>query len=117
MEGLRFRGYKAFTQEYVEILEFEKINVFIGRNNSGKSSCLDIIEDIIDANALAKNPFLKNGLEIQFVYPFSEEEIRYFFRENVSGAGIEIDHYAFGKKYILPLSKVVFYKRQLGQSY
>ena len=61
MEGLRFRGYKAFTQEYVEILEFEKINVFIGRNNSGKSSCLDIIEDIIDANTLVKNPFLKNG--------------------------------------------------------
>lgn len=57
MEGLRFRGYKAFTQEYVEILEFEKINVFIGRNNSGKSSCLDIIEDIIDANALAKTRF------------------------------------------------------------
>ena len=100
MEGLRFRGYKAFTQEYVEILEFEKINVFIGRNNSGKSSCLDIIEDIIDANALAKNPFLKNGLEIQLVHPLSEEEIRYVFRENVSGAGIEIDHYAFGKKYI-----------------
>lgn len=25
MEGLRFRGYKAFTQEYVEILEFEKL--------------------------------------------------------------------------------------------
>lgn len=40
MEGLRFKGYKSFTQEYVEILEFEKINVFIGKNNSGKSSCL-----------------------------------------------------------------------------
>lgn len=61
---------------------------------------MDIIEDIIDANALAKNPFLKNGLEIQLVHPLSEEEIRYVFRENVSGAGIEIDHYAFGKKYI-----------------
>lgn len=35
MEGLRFKGYKSFTQEYVEILEFEKINVFIQKTTQG----------------------------------------------------------------------------------
>ena len=25
MDGLRFKGYKSFIKEYVEILEFEKI--------------------------------------------------------------------------------------------
>lgn len=101
MEGLRFKGYKSFTQEYVEILEFEKINVFIGKNNSGKSSCLDIIKDIIDPNELNKNPFLKNGLEIQLVHALSEEEIRYVFSENTFGGGIPTEnHYMFGKNYI-----------------
>lgn len=101
MEGLRFKGYKSFTQEYVEILEFEKINVFIGKNNSGKSSCLDIIKDIIDPNELDKNPFLKNGLEIQLVHALSEEEIRYVFSENTFGGDIPTEnHYMFGKNYI-----------------
>lgn len=101
MEGLRFKGYKSFTQEYVEILEFEKINVFIGKNNSGKSSCLDIIKDIIDPNELDKNPFFKNGLEIQLVHALSEEEIRYVFSENTFGGGIPTEnHYMFGKNYI-----------------
>lgn len=101
MEGLRFKWYKSFTQEYVEILEFEKINVFIGKNNSGKSSCLDIIKDIIDPNELDKNPFLKNGLEIQLVHALSEEEIRYVFSENTFGGGIPTEnHYMFGKNYI-----------------
>lgn len=101
MEGLRFKGYKSFTQEYVEILEFEKINIFIGKNNSGKSSCLDIIKDIIDPNELDKNPFLKNGLEIQLVHALSEEEIRYVFSENTFGGGIPTEnHYMFGKNYI-----------------
>lgn len=101
MEGLRFKGYKSFTQEYVEILEFEKINVFICKNNSGKSSCLDIIKDIIDPNELDKNPFLKNGLEIQLVHALSEEEIRYVFSENTFGGGIPTEnHYMFGKNYI-----------------
>lgn len=101
MEGLRFKGYKSFTQEYVEILEFEKINVFIGKNNSGKSSCLDIIKDIIDPNELDKNSFLKNGLEIQLVHALSEEEIRYVFSENTFGGGIPTEnHYMFGKNYI-----------------
>lgn len=101
MEGLRFKGYKSFTQEYVEILEFEKINVFIGKNNSGKSSCLDIIKDIIDPNELDKNPFLKNGLEIQLVHALSEEKIRYVFSENTFGGGIPTEnHYMFGKNYI-----------------
>ena len=101
MEGLRFKGYKSFTQEYVEILEFEKINVFIGKNNSGKSSCLDIIKDIIDPNELDKNPFLKNGLEKQLVHALSEEEIRYVFSENTFGGGIPTEnHYMFGKNYV-----------------
>lgn len=43
---LRFKGYKSFTEKYAAINEFANITVFIGRNNSGKSSCIDIIENL-----------------------------------------------------------------------
>ena len=42
--GIQFSGYKLFCEE--STLEFDKItniNVIIGKNNSGKSSLLDVI--------------------------------------------------------------------------
>ena len=56
MDGFGFKGYKSF-KEYAEIEEVEKINVFIGRNNSGKSSCIDIVENLTSAQVLASNKF------------------------------------------------------------
>lgn len=101
MEGLRFRGYKSFQGVYVDIPEIEKINIFIGKNNSGKSSCLDIIENLIAPEILARNKFLKDGLEIQIIHELSEEEIRYVFPENTYGGVISTrNHYEFGKQYI-----------------
>lgn len=101
MEGLRFKGYKSFSGEYADIPEIKKINVFIGRNNSGKSSCLDIVENIIDPDVLSRNPFLKNGLDIQLIHELSEAEVKYVFPENTYGGGIsERNHYLFGKKFI-----------------
>lgn len=41
--GIRFRNYKSFKNEYAEI-PINRITVLIGRNNCGKSSCIDIIE-------------------------------------------------------------------------
>ena len=101
MEGLRFKGYKSFSGGYVEIPEIEKINVFIGRNNSGKSSCLDIVENIINPDVLGRNPFLKNGMDIQLIHELSEAEVEYVFPKNTYGGGIsDRNHYLFGKKFI-----------------
>lgn len=42
---LRFKNYKSFTGSAFEELDFSKpVNVFIGKNNTGKSSILDIID-------------------------------------------------------------------------
>lgn len=100
MDGFGFKGYKSF-KEYVEIEEVEKINIFIGRNNSGKSSCIDIVEDLTSAQSLANNKFLKEGLDIQVIHELSEQQVQYVFSKNAYEGGIAgRSHYEFGKNYI-----------------
>ena len=42
---VQFSGYKSFRRNDKNILDaIGKVNVIIGKNNSGKSSLLDIIE-------------------------------------------------------------------------
>ena len=48
-EELRFKGYKSFS-DYSSISTIKNVNVFIGRNNSGKSSCIDIVQYLVDDN-------------------------------------------------------------------
>ena len=44
IDTIRFKNYKSFSSSAFEELDFSKpVNVFIGKNNSGKSSILDII--------------------------------------------------------------------------
>lgn len=101
LEGVRFKDYKSFIAEYTSIENIEKINVFIGRNNSGKSSCLDIIENLINPYVLAANKFQKNDLDIQVIHKLQESDISSVFSRTTGGGGIPgSNHYEFGKNYI-----------------
>lgn len=43
-DSLRFKGYKSFPNDvFCEISSIKYLNLFIGKNNSGKSSALDVI--------------------------------------------------------------------------
>ena len=44
IDGFRISGYRSFGAHEQEIGELEKVNVFIGKNNSGKSNILRFIE-------------------------------------------------------------------------
>jgi hypothetical protein len=100
INGIKFKGYKSFTKEYADINSISNINVFIGRNNSGKSSCLDIIENLTNVESLSHNAFLNNGLEIEIGHNLSDSEIRRVFRNDTFGGGISGNHYEFGKNFI-----------------
>ena len=54
-EELRFKGYKSFS-DYSSISTLKNVNVFIGRNNSGKSSCIDVVQYLVDDNFKIKVP-------------------------------------------------------------
>ncbi len=53
IDSISFRRYKSFKENYATI-KMNRVNVVIGRNNSGKSSCIDIIEALTDADLFRK---------------------------------------------------------------
>lgn len=50
LNSFYFEGYKAFTVGRNELKELRLMNVLIGKNNSGKTSVLDIVSAIIDVD-------------------------------------------------------------------
>ena len=75
ISGLRFTGYKSFTEEYADIDELSNITVFIGRNNSGKSSCIDVIEKFINPDELATFQHEQKDLIIEIENTLYENDI------------------------------------------
>ena len=50
--NIAFKGYKVFSKDsYTTMNNISRVNVIIGKNNSGKTSLLDIIGLIYDANS------------------------------------------------------------------
>ena len=99
--GIMFKNYKSFKNEYVDMLELGKINIFIGRNNSGKSSCLDIIESLTDVEVYRENAFRNEKFKIILTHELSDEDIRFVFPEHTRGDDIPAkNYYEFGKKFI-----------------
>lgn len=53
--GIQFSGYKLFCEEnYIKFDKITNVNVIIGKNNSGKSSLLDVIEMAYDETSFKK---------------------------------------------------------------
>ena len=49
VDSIIFEGYKSYQGQSAHTLEdLKKINILIGKNNSGKSSILDVIETIVN---------------------------------------------------------------------
>lgn len=99
MDGMKFRGYKSFSDKWITIEEFSKITVLIGRNNSGKSSCIDIIEALTDPYTF--HDCQQRGLELQLDYTLKEDEVRAVFPESTFGGDILARNFwEFGRRYV-----------------
>lgn len=99
VKGIRFKGYKSFGEDFISMESFPNMTVFVGRNNSGKSSCIDILESLTDPEVFYQNSGY--GLEIQLEHVLTEEDVRRVFPESTYGGSIPArNHYAFGKNYV-----------------
>jgi len=100
VKSIHFKGYKSFSDDnYNNFNEIKNVNVIIGKNNSGKSSVIDILEYIIDSEKFVINERSFKTIEIGF--NITEQEIRTVFPENTSGGNILANnHYEFGKQFI-----------------
>lgn len=85
IQNIRFKGYKVFSdQQYTSVENFSPVNVIIGKNNSGKTSLLDILESIFNSKAKLKVGF--DVEDIQFDLPFDPYMINSVF-SGLSGIG------------------------------
>lgn len=99
----KIKNYKCFGDQAQGFDEFKKINLLIGRNNSGKSALLDLIE------LLVKNKFDFSRSQWHSETPPSviaetllpESVLRNVFQENVYGGNIPgRSHWEFGHRLI-----------------
>lgn len=96
LQAIGFTKYKCLYAENGSFLFDANSNVslIIGRNNSGKSSVIDVVEKAFEPKA---NFSVDN---LYYTVLLDEKHIRYGFDEHRSGGEIIGNHYLFGKNYI-----------------
>jgi len=50
LDGIAISGYRSFGDKLVKINDLQKINIFIGKNNSGKSNVLRFFKHLSEIN-------------------------------------------------------------------
>ncbi len=105
--NVSFKGYKAFSSnEYVKLNDIARVNVIIGKNNSGKTSLLDVVELVYCENAP-----IRTGFEVDSLYfdmPFDDKMVNNIFPDGQSRIGRWSKHtlrdYIKGKVFSIKLN-------------
>lgn len=86
LSNIKFKNYKSFGDYWSTIQNVSSVNVLIGRNNSGKSSVLDVIEGLTDANLFHGNSILRTSASVKMEHILTEQEIRELLKECDAGS-------------------------------
>jgi hypothetical protein len=100
--SLKVKHLKCFGEEEQGFDEIKPINLIIGRNNSGKSTLLDLIEYAVGGNIDSAQSLRhdKYPPEVIAEAPLTETELRPVFQESHAGGDIGGNHWEFGKQFI-----------------
>jgi len=100
--AVKVRNYKCFGDEEQGFTTILPINLIIGRNNSGKSTLLELIQYVAHPSEnFQKLGHKGNTLpEVFLMQPAQETELRTVFKEDTSGGPIGVRHWLFGSKLI-----------------
>ncbi|MDH4202643.1 MAG: ATP-binding protein [Phycisphaerae bacterium] len=79
--SVKIKNYKCFRDEFAGFDKIMPVNIIIGRNNSGKSSLLDLLQFQIDPNNA------DTGATFQFQELMTETELRKIFSEKLINRG------------------------------
>lgn len=98
--AVKVKNYKCFGDEEQGFTKILPINVIIGRNNSGKSTLLELIQYVVHPfEDFQKLGHKGNTLpEVFLMQPVQEPELRTVFREGTHGGPIKVNHWMFGSK-------------------
>lgn len=87
--GAKIKGLSCFTQEFCGFDEFKLINVVIGRNNTGKSQLLKLIESLCAADTSKTLP----KATYRFEGKFDEATLEARFSPHHSGGQLRGNHW------------------------
>lgn len=101
VNSIVFSGYKSFEKEsQFEIKMKPYVSVFIGKNNGGKSTCLDVIESVFEPEYYIRNKGDFSKVSISF--SLDNDNILDGFSKNAGGGDVPGGgwHYDYGKGFI-----------------
>lgn len=76
--SIYFKGYKVFSNmNYAKMDGISRVNIIIGKNNSGKTSLLDVIEAVYDTKA--NSPVQSGTADINFSMPLDRKIVDSIF--------------------------------------
>ncbi len=96
------QNYKCFGNEPQGFKRILPINIIIGKNNSGKSSLIDLIKYTIKPFPEFSQDQRNSGqANLHIRHKLTESEIAAYFKPGTTGGGIPNgDHYGFAKQFI-----------------
>jgi putative ATP-dependent endonuclease of the OLD family len=98
---LYIQNYKSFGNDEQGFDSIQPINVLVGRNNSGKSALLDLIQFACGNHRFGAGTENRGSPAKVFLQTLIEEgNVASTFPRHVSGGAIPGNHYEFGKRYI-----------------
>jgi len=99
--SVKIRNYKCFADEPQGFESIYPINLVIGRNNTGKSTLLELIGYVLGHDEdLSPLGYRGQKPEAIISKPLSKDELLAVFRKEVSGGDLPGNHWEFGKKWI-----------------
>ncbi len=98
--SIRISDYKCFGADGYGYDELKPINLIIGRNNSGKSTLLDLIEYLTQPKDLTPLSHKGRPPKVILSSALSESDLRRVFPETTSGGNIPGNHWQFAKQWI-----------------
>lgn len=98
---IKIKNYKCFNENGEGFNKILPINIIIGKNNSGKSSLIELIRFIVNDNVEIFDSYRNNTIpEVLISNILTENNVERVFQRNTSGGNIGGNHYEFGMRFI-----------------
>lgn len=98
---MKIKNYKCFGSELQGFEEILPLNIVIGKNNSGKSSLLDMLKAFVDHEHFQRMKGNFTNLAITYEVTLTKEAIMSVYSESTRGGNIPgANHFQYGQNFI-----------------